>query len=98
MRPTALILAALLWAGAAAAPARAQSSSGYYGPYSVYGPGLTYKAPSGYYGPYSVYGRGLTVKGQSFTAVPTFTSLRAQTSVSVPDGGEALVAGNGTRS
>lgn len=83
MRPTVLVLAALLWAGAAAATARAQSSdrgsSGYYGPYSVYGPGLTYRQPS------------------SFSR-PTFTSVRAQTSVLVPDGGEALVAGTSSLS
>jgi hypothetical protein len=99
MRPTVLLLAALLWAGAAAAPARAQSSdrgsSGYYGPYSVYGPGLTYKGPSDYTGPYSVYGPGLTYKAPTFYSRPTYTSLGVRTSVTVPDGGEALVAGYG---
>ena len=78
MRLTPVLLAALLWAGAVAVPAHAQSSDrgsgNVYGPYSVYGPGLTYRAPS-------------------FTTVPTFTSVRARTSVVVPDGGEALVAG-----
>jgi hypothetical protein len=97
MRPTVLLLAALLWAGAAAAPTRAQSA-GYYGPYSVYGPGPTYKAPSGYYGPYSAYGPGLTYRAPASFSRPTFTSLRAQTSVVVPDGGEALMAGYGSLS
>jgi hypothetical protein len=96
MRLVPVFLAALLWAGAAATPAHAQSpsrgSSGYYGPYSVYGPGLTYKQPSGYYGPYATRGPGLTVR-QSAVSVPTFTTLSATTSVVVPDGGEALVAG-----
>jgi hypothetical protein len=97
MRLTPVLLAALLWAGAVAVPAHAQSSDrgsgNVYGPYSVYGPGLTYKQSSGYYGPYSVYGPGLTYRAPSFTTVPTFTSVRARTSVVVPDGGEALVAG-----
>jgi hypothetical protein len=101
MRPTVVLLAALV-AAAVAAPASAQSgdrrSSGYYGPYSVYGPGLTYKAPSGYYGPYSVYGPGLTYRQASFSTRPTFTSVNVGTSVVVPDGGEALVAGYSTRS
>jgi hypothetical protein len=98
MRTTVLLLAALLWAGATAAPARAQSSSGYYGPYSVYGPGLTYKGSSDYTGPYSVYGPGLTYKGSAFYSRPTYTSLGVRTSVTVPDGGEALVAGYGSLS
>jgi hypothetical protein len=98
MRTTVVLLAALLGAGAAAAPARAQSSSGYYGPYSVYGPGLTYKGSSGYYGPYSVYGPGLSYKAPAFSSRPTSTSLGVRTSVTVPDGGEALVAGYGTLS
>lgn len=102
MRLTVLLLAALFGMGAAAAPARAQSSnrgsSGYYGPYSVYGPGLTYKAPSGYYGPYSAYGPGLTYRAPASFSRPTFTSVRAQTSVVVPDRGEALVAGTSSLS
>jgi Flp pilus assembly secretin CpaC len=63
-----------------AAPARAQvngptprGSAAYFGPYSVYGPGLTYRQPSFYYGPYA--------------------TVRANTTVSAPDGGEALVGG-----
>jgi Flp pilus assembly secretin CpaC len=97
MRSLGVLLAALLWVGAVAAPVHAQSSDrgsgNVYGPYSVYGPGLTYKQTSKYYGPYSVYGPGLTGRGASFTTVPTFTTVRASTSVTVPDGGEALVAG-----
>jgi Flp pilus assembly secretin CpaC len=45
------------------------------------------------YGPYSVYGRGLTYRQPSFYSGPSSTSVRAQTSVLVPDGGEALVGG-----
>ncbi len=40
------------------------------------------------YGPNSVYGPGLTYRQPSFP-----TSVRVQTSVLVPDGGEALVGG-----
>ena len=98
MRTTYVVLVALLVASVAA-PARAQSSGNVYGPYSVYGPGLTYKQPSGYYGPYSVYGPGLTYRqAPSFTVRPEVTSLRLQSSVVVPDGGEALVAGHSSRS
>ena len=53
----------------------APSSTPYYGPYSVYGPGLTYRQPSFYYGPLRL------------------SSFAVQTSVSVPDGGSALVGG-----
>jgi hypothetical protein len=45
------------------------------------------------YGPYSVYGPGLTYRQSSFSAGTSPTSVRVQTSVSVPDGGEALVGG-----
>jgi hypothetical protein len=91
------VLAVLLLATAVAAPARAQSSDrgsgNVYGPYSVYGPGLTYKQPSYYYGPYSVYGPGLTYRQASYYAGPLATSVRVNTSVVVPDGGEALLGG-----
>jgi hypothetical protein len=100
MRPALLVLATLLGAAVIATPARAQSANrgagNVYGPYSVYGPGLTYKPPSYNYGPYSVYGPGLTYRQPSYVSVPTFTSLRAQSSVVVPDGGEALLAGYST--
>jgi hypothetical protein len=99
MRPTLLALAALLGVGAVAAPAQAQyadrGSGNVYGPYSVYGPGLTYK-PTYYTGPYSVYGPGLTYRQPSYSAGPLTTSVRASTTVLVPDGGEALVAGYST--
>jgi len=101
MRVFHLLLAALLLAGCMTATAHAQSSdrsSGYYGPYSVYGPGLTYKQPSAYYGPYSVYGPGLSSRAPTFVTPPESTFVRVQTSVSVPDGGEALVAGYSSRS
>ena len=102
MRMVHRTLAVLLLAGSMTATASAQSadrSSGYYGPYSVYGPGLTYKQPSAYYGPYSVYGPGLTYRqAPTFATRPESTFLRVQTSVSVPDGGEALVAGYSLRS
>src|SRR4051794_34568412 len=97
MRLTRVLLAALLWAGAASTASAQSSGRGsrdYYGPYSVYGPGLTYKQPSYYYGPYSAYGPGLTGRRSSSVSVPTFTTLRASSSVVVPDGGEALVAGH----
>lgn len=45
------------------------------GPYSVYGPGLTYRPPT------------------FFVPTPVRTSMRVGTTVSVPDRGEALVAG-----
>jgi hypothetical protein len=91
MRPTLLVLAGLLCA-AFATPARAETP--YYGPYSVYGPGLTYKPPSYYSGPYSsaVYGPNLTARQPSFSVVPTLTSVRVNSSIAVPDGGEALLA------
>jgi hypothetical protein len=98
MRLTLVVLTTLLLAGAAAAPARAQSSGNVYGPYSVYGPGLTYKQPSSYYGPYSVYGPGLTYRQPASSSSPYATSVRVQSSVFVPDGGEALVAGYGALS
>ncbi len=91
MRLTPVVLAALLLT-CAAAPARAQSSGNVYGPYSVYGPGLTYKQPTAYYGPYSVYGPGLMYRQPSSSVGPYGTSVRVG-SVLVPDGGEALVAG-----
>jgi len=96
MRPAFRILAALLLAGCVTPPVLAQSSDrgsgNVYGPYSVYGPGLTYK-PSTYTGPYSVYDPGLTSRPPSSFSVPTFTSVRVQSSVVVPDGGEALLGG-----
>ena len=103
MRTTSLVLAALLLAGSVGTSASAQSSdrgSGYvYGPYSVYGPGLTYKQPSAYYGPYSVYGPGLTYRQPpTFTTRPERTFVGVQSSVLVPDGGEALVASYSSRS
>src|SRR5437870_13468372 len=77
--PTLIVVLVVLSALVFAAPARAQSSvparrtlTNDYGPYSVYGPGLTYRQPSFYSGPFP-------------------TSVRVQTSVLVPDGGEALV-------
>jgi hypothetical protein len=94
MRAIFVVFTVILLTGLIATPAWAQStdrSSGYYGPYSVYGPGLTYK-PTTYTGPYSVSGPALSSRPSYFT-VPTFTSLRVQSSVVVPDGGEALVAG-----
>jgi len=78
MRPAFRILAALLLAGCVTPPVLAQSSDrgsgNVYGPYSVYGPGLTSRPPSSF-------------------SVPTFTSVRVQSSVVVPDGGEALLGG-----
>jgi hypothetical protein len=95
MRCTLLVLAGVLCAGAVATPARAQSSDRKdYGPYSVYGPGLTYKPPTGYYGPYSGYGSDLT-KRQPSTSVSPSNYVRVG-SVLVPDGGEALIAGYST--
>jgi hypothetical protein len=102
MRTISVALAVLL-AASVTTPARAQSadrgSGSVYGPYSVYGPGLTYKQPSAYYGPYSVYGPGLTYRQPpTFTTRPERTFVAAQSSVLVPDGGEALVAGYSSRS
>jgi hypothetical protein len=71
MRFALLAFAALLLTGSSAIDAHAQTSVSasqtsvnVYGPYSVYGPGLTYRP---------------------------LPSLRLQTSVHVPDGGESLV-------
>jgi Flp pilus assembly secretin CpaC len=47
-----------------------------------------------YYGPYSVYGPGLTYVQRSAVSPLSTTLLRAQTTVSVPDRGTALVAGS----
>src|SRR5262249_47139820 len=46
-----------------------------------------------YYGPYSVYNSNLTALKPAFVNVPTFTTLGVQTTVTVPDGGSALVGG-----
>jgi hypothetical protein len=75
---------ALLMTVVLAAAARAQSipsvrSTKDFGPYSVYGPGLTYKQPS-------------------FNNSPYATSIRTQTSVRVPDRGQAVAARLGSRS
>jgi hypothetical protein len=85
MRTILTALAVLLSAAAVTAPARAQSPTSPR-PSSPPGSGSVY-------GPYSVYGPGLTYRQPSFYAGPYATSLRAQTSVTVPDRGEALVAG-----
>ena len=44
----------------------ASSTTPYYGPYSVYGPGLSYRQPSFYYGPLRV----TTVGVQTSVSVP----------------------------
>jgi hypothetical protein len=96
MRSIVTGLAVLLLAAPAFADPPIASQSGsrrasrdYLGPYSVYGPGLTYKQPSGYTGP---------LRQRPFSVFPTFTSLSVNTSVTVPDGGEALVGGYSTLS
>ena len=103
MRHVFLFHAALIGISILAGPALGQyggarppsSSSGlandYYGPYSVYGPGLTFNQSPDYYGPYSVYGPGLTFKQSQFSG-----NYARVGSVLVPDGGESLVARYGT--
>src|SRR5262245_54551688 len=50
--------------------------------------GASAQAPDrSYYGPYSVYGPGLTYVQRPAVSPISSTFLRAQTSVSVPDGG-----------
>jgi Flp pilus assembly secretin CpaC len=74
MKSGLLALAGLVMALGWVAPARAQGTipariTGDFGPYSAYGPGLTYRP------------------------LPSFAiRMQAQTTVTVPDGGEALVA------
>lgn len=69
-RTTVPAMIALLTAAVLSGAAHAQAPDRpYYGPYSVYGPGLTYRQPDFYYGPLGT------------------TFLRAQTTVTVPDGG-----------
>jgi hypothetical protein len=68
MRFATSLFAALVLAGSLANAAQAQVpgvSKAAPGPYSVYGPGLTYRQDSGYTGPYSVYGPGLTYRQDS---------------------------------
>jgi hypothetical protein len=68
MRFGTTLFAALVLAGALANTVRAQlpgASTAAPGPYSVYGPGLTYRQDSSYTGPYSVYGPGLTYRQDS---------------------------------
>jgi hypothetical protein len=96
MRPTLTVLAVLLLAAPARAdpPIASQSgsyrrSSDYTGPYSVYGPGLTYKQSSS---------SGQTSSRPFFSSRPTSTFLSFQGSAVVPDGGEALLAGYSTLS
>jgi type II secretory pathway component GspD/PulD (secretin) len=48
---------------------------------------------SGYYGPYSVYGPGLTYRQPTTYTGPYSTSVRIQTTVTVPDRGEVLLGG-----
>jgi hypothetical protein len=65
MRFGTRLFAALVLAGTLANAARAQlpgASTATPGPYSVYGPGLTYRPDSSYTGPYSVYGPGHTYR------------------------------------
>lgn len=49
-----------------------------------------------YYGPYSVYGPGLTYIQRPTVSPFSTTTIGVQTSVLVPDGGTALVAGYST--
>jgi len=100
MRSTVCLVVVLFLTGAVWAEPPSSSrrpsdrNSGYLGgPYSAYGPGLSYRQPTSYYGPYSVYGPGLTYRQPYAASRPAATSLSVQTSVSVPDGGEALVGG-----
>ena len=99
MRPILTVLGALLLAAPAGAEppiasqaGRPRESRDYTGPYSVYGPGLTYKQPSDYTGPYSTRGQGQSSR-PFFASGPTSTFLGVDTTVTVPDGGEALVGG-----
>jgi hypothetical protein len=84
MRPILPVLAALLSAGFLAAPVRAQSPAGSR---PATGSG------SAYYGPYSVYGPGLTYRQPTTYTGPYSTSVRIQTTVTVPDRGEVLLGG-----
>jgi hypothetical protein len=83
MRPCLPIFAVLLLAATPGASAWAQSPSSS-------GASLT-----NVYGPYSVYGPGLTFHQSSFSYSPYSTSIGLQSSVRVPDGGEALAGGYG---
>jgi hypothetical protein len=69
MRFGTRLFAALVLAGALADAARAQPgiTTPAPGPYSAYGPGLTYGKDSTYTGPYSVYGPGLTYRPLDYT-------------------------------
>jgi hypothetical protein len=86
MRSTVTVLAVLLLAAPAWADPPIASQAG------------SYRRSADYTGPYSVYGPGLTYRQPFFGSRPTFTSIAASTSVTVPDGGEALVAGCSTMS
>ncbi|HKB37550.1 MAG TPA: hypothetical protein VKD72_13970 [Gemmataceae bacterium] len=46
-----------------------------------------------YYGPYSVYNSNLTALNPAYVQAPTFTTVRIQTTVTVPDRGSVLVGG-----
>jgi hypothetical protein len=75
----AVLAVALVTLGPAVAGAQTADRP-YYGPYSVYGPGLSYTQRPGYTGP---------LASRPFAT----TTLGIQTSVSVPDGGTALLGG-----
>jgi hypothetical protein len=94
MRFGTSLFAALVLAGALGNAARAQvpdvltyrqQVSGYTGPYSVYGPGLTYRQDSNYTGPYS--GRLGSASSPAQTRTNSDPSLRTA--------GSTNQAGNG---
>jgi hypothetical protein len=83
MRFATSLFAALVLAGSLANAAQAQVpgvSKAAPGPYSVYGPGLTYRQDSSYTGPYSVYGPGLTYRQDSSYAGPYSARLSSASS------------------
>ena len=105
MRFGTSLFAALVLTGVLANVASAQTPAN-LGPYSVYGPGLTYRQDSSYRGPY--YGRFPSTSSPAPTGTDTYSSLRTAglTAQSVPfpvlgdaatrpDAGRAPAAGSG---